>query len=229
MPVCEGTIVTQNALTVPILFRALDHLHLNKLTHYWARELVGAGQDFSIFEQELARILLEDIINGRFDNAGPLRNGERSGLRLIFFWDRPPVFIAGRQIKDLILMGALPRDWLPRLVIVMKDAVLDFAERRALRQPSWWIGPAETSQAASSPTRAAPVADASSPVVGKRPRIMEYLIEHYPGGVPDPAHSPRKILRAALLKWDHGLQPLDEGTLKKAIDEYNASLPKPQT
>jgi hypothetical protein len=61
--------------------------------------------------------------------------------------------------------------------------------------------------------------------VGKRPRIKVYLTEHYPNGVPSPAHTPRKILRSDLLKWDRGLAPLDEGTLKLAIEEFNAGLP----
>lgn len=59
---------------------------------------------------------------------------------------------------------------------------------------------------------------------GKRPRIKVYLAEYYPNGVPSPAHTPRKVLRLDLLNWDSGLEPLDEGTLKLAIDEFNASL-----
>lgn len=62
------------------------------------------------------------------------------------------------------------------------------------------------------------------PSVGKRPRIKVYLAEHYPNGVPPPAHAPRKILRSDLLNWDRGLAPLDEGTLKLAIEEFNAGL-----
>jgi hypothetical protein len=70
--------------------------------------------------------------------------------------------------------------------------------------------------------RTSSVARAS--IVGKRPRIKVYLAEHYPKGVPSPAHCPRKILRSGLLNWDSNLAPLDEGTLKLAIDEFNASL-----
>ncbi len=65
---------------------------------------------------------------------------------------------------------------------------------------------------------------ARASIVGKRPRIKVYLAEHHPKGVPSPAHCPRKILRSDLLDWDSNLAPLDEGTLKLAIDEFNASL-----
>jgi len=60
--------------------------------------------------------------------------------------------------------------------------------------------------------------------VGKRPRIKVYLAKHHPNGVPSPAYAPRKILRSDLLDWDKGLTPLDQGTLKLAIDEFNSSL-----
>jgi hypothetical protein len=64
----------------------------------------------------------------------------------------------------------------------------------------------------------------SKPAVGKRPRIIKLLTEMYPGGVPDPGHCPRKELKAKLLERDPSLDPLDEGTLKKAIEEYNGSM-----
>jgi hypothetical protein len=60
--------------------------------------------------------------------------------------------------------------------------------------------------------------------VGKRPRVKRYLAERFPQGVPDPAHCPREALRADLLLWDKTLDPLDAGTLKTAIDEYNAEV-----
>ena len=60
--------------------------------------------------------------------------------------------------------------------------------------------------------------------VGKRPRIKSHLTKLYPDGVPDPAFCPRKELRAELLKEDPRLSPLDEATLKTAIEEYNGSI-----
>jgi hypothetical protein len=41
----------------------------------------------------------------------------------------------------------------------------------------------------------------------------------FPNGVPDPAHCPRKTLKADLLKRDPGLKPLDDATLKSAIED----------
>jgi hypothetical protein len=58
--------------------------------------------------------------------------------------------------------------------------------------------------------------------VGKKPRILTLLAEMFPKGVPDPARCPRKALKADLLTRDPGLEPLDEATLKSAIDAYNA-------
>jgi hypothetical protein len=66
---------------------------------------------------------------------------------------------------------------------------------------------------------------ASRPL-GKQPRIAEYLKEHFPAGVPEPGLYPRKTLRFEILKCDPGLKPLDDATLKKAIEKYNASLTK---
>ena len=60
--------------------------------------------------------------------------------------------------------------------------------------------------------------------VGKRPRILRHLAVMYPKGVPDPGLCPRIVLRADLLKRDPGLAPLDETTLKSAIEAYNADL-----
>jgi hypothetical protein len=58
-------------------------------------------------------------------------------------------------------------------------------------------------------------------LVGKQPRIKAHLAELFPNGVPDPAQCPRKALKADLLKRDPSLKPLDEATLKSAINEYN--------
>jgi hypothetical protein len=62
--------------------------------------------------------------------------------------------------------------------------------------------------------------------VGKQPRILEYFREHLPDGVPEPGLYPRHTLKSDILKWDPGLDPLDESTLKKAIDKYNADFSK---
>ena len=60
------------------------------------------------------------------------------------------------------------------------------------------------------------------PETGKQPRIKAHLAEMFPTGVPDPADCPRKALKADLLKRDPSLNPLDEATLKSAIEAYNS-------
>jgi hypothetical protein len=62
---------------------------------------------------------------------------------------------------------------------------------------------------------------------GKRPLVKDLLARLHPNGVPDPARCNRKMLRRELLKIDPTLRPLDEGTLKTAIDEYNATRNDP--
>jgi hypothetical protein len=61
-----------------------------------------------------------------------------------------------------------------------------------------------------------------TPEMGKQPRIKVLLAKMSPNGVPDPGHCPRKALKADLLKLDPSLDPLDEATLKSAIDGWNA-------
>jgi hypothetical protein len=61
---------------------------------------------------------------------------------------------------------------------------------------------------------------------GKQARIIELLRTMFPDGVPDVEHCPRYTLKAKLLKLNRDLKPLDEATLKSAIDNYNAEHPK---
>jgi hypothetical protein len=58
----------------------------------------------------------------------------------------------------------------------------------------------------------------------KQPRILKHLAAMFPNErVPEASLAPRYALKADLLKRDPGLAPLDEGTLKRAIDAYNAT------
>jgi hypothetical protein len=58
---------------------------------------------------------------------------------------------------------------------------------------------------------------------GKQPRLLKHLATMFHNKrVPDPSDYSRKALRADLLKRDPSLYPLDEATLKTAIDKYNA-------
>jgi hypothetical protein len=69
--------------------------------------------------------------------------------------------------------------------------------------------------------KAQQAAPSKQKAVGKRPRIKKLLTEKFPNGVPEPGDYPRKDLRAELLERDPSLRPLDEATLKQAIDEFN--------
>jgi hypothetical protein len=184
-------------------------------------------EDCRRIEQQLCHAFREDIINGRFDNTGPLTGGSRLGLRAINAECRAE-FIRGRDVLDFF-KDDWPSNRVLDYVVIMKEAVLDFACRKELTPPSWWMGP--IARAATAPTR--DDAKSTKPPLtfpnGKRPRIMTYLAEHYPSGVPDPGYCPRKRLKADLLEWDPTLKPLDEATMKRAIDAHNVAVIKPST
>jgi hypothetical protein len=118
-----------------ILFRTKGWLTVNQLVRAWARELPGAEKDPKRFEQDLAHLLLEDVANGRLDDAGPLVEGQRLGLRLVT--DFRAVFLEGRQILDALRSGCDP-GLLGHRIVVMKEAALTFAQRHNLPPPSWW-------------------------------------------------------------------------------------------
>ncbi len=121
-----------------ILFSTKDWLTVAQLVGAWGPELGRRVPDPSRVEPDLVHELLEDIVNGRFDNSGPLREGHRSGLQLITP-DCRAGFLAGHDVRDLIRFGIEP--WLLHRIVVMKEAVLDFARRRQLPPPSWWDTP----------------------------------------------------------------------------------------
>jgi hypothetical protein len=211
------------------LFRTKEMLTIAQLTGAWSPELAEGGEDPKQREQNLIHVLTEDIVNGRLDDSGPLREGRRLGLRLITPECRAG-FIEGYRLLDLISGG---QAWVLHRVVLMKEAVLDFARRHQLPPPSWWADIASAPTEVLNNTRVnavTPIATkaAGPPSRGKQPRIAEYLRDHFPAGVPGPGSCPRHILKADLLKWDPDLKPLDEGTLKKAIDTYNAGFNKPK-
>jgi len=197
-----------------------------QLTGAWSSELAEGGEDPKQCEQNLVHILMEDILNGRLDDSGPLRDdGQRLGLRLITPENRAG-FIEGRQLLDLIHAD---QAWALHNVLVMKEAVLDFAQRHHLPSPSWWADSSTPSEVPNDTkvNVAKPNTEAlASRSVGKQPRIQKYLSEHFPDGVPEPGLCPRNILKSDILEWDPRLDPLDEATLKKAIEKYNANLIK---
>jgi hypothetical protein len=62
------------------------------------------------------------------------------------------------------------------------------------------------------------------PPTGKLAKLWKYFETHFLGPIPRPSEEPRQTLRGKILEWDKALSPLDEGTLKKAIDGYNERL-----
>ena len=105
-----------------------------QLTGAWSSELAEGGEDPKQCEQNLVHLLMEDIVNGRLDNSGPLVDGRRLGLRRVTP-ENKPAFIEGPQLLHLI---RTKEPWLLHYVVVMKEAVLDFAQRHQLPSPSWW-------------------------------------------------------------------------------------------
>jgi hypothetical protein len=119
-----------------ILFRTKGWLAVNQLARAWAGELPGAEKDPKRFEQDLAHLLLEDVVNGRLDDAGPLVEGQRLGLR-IETPDFRAGFLEGRQILDALRSGG-DAEFLAHRIVVMKEAALTFAQWHNLPPPSWW-------------------------------------------------------------------------------------------
>jgi hypothetical protein len=122
-----------------ILFRTQGWLTVAQLVRAWAPELTGANTDPRHSEHDLEHCLLEDMINGRLDAAGPEVDGRRLGLRLIIH-NSPPGFIDGPQVRELIAGANDPatRAFVLNRLLVLKEAVLDFARRHELPSPSWW-------------------------------------------------------------------------------------------
>ena len=170
------------------LFRTKEGLTIAQLTGAWSSELAKGGEDPKQYEENLVHIVLEDILNGRLDDSGPRRDdGQRLGLRLITPEYRAG-FIKGPQLLELIQTD---RFWVLHNVVIMKEAVLDFARRHQLPPPSWWADIASAPTEVLNNTRVnavTPVATkaAGPPSRGKQPRIAEYLRHHFPAGVPGP-------------------------------------------
>jgi hypothetical protein len=202
------------------LFRTKDSLTIAQLTAAWGPELLEGEEDPKQFEQDLTHILLEDILNGHLDDSGPTRvDGQRLGLRLITP-DYKAGFIKGSQLRELIQVD---KTRVLHNVLVMKEAALDFARRSQLRPPSWWADTLETPPQA---TKSSGIVEGGPSLGGKQARIIRYLARRFPNGVPEPSLEPRNLLKDEVLRGDLTLRRLDEATLKKAIDTYNARLRK---
>ena len=111
------------------LYRSERWLTLDRLVPAWARELVNATTSASECERDLWHSLQEDIINGGFDK------GKVWGLAFIQPNNR------ALPVKGRLLFGktSLPLVRYSHRILVNKNAVLDFAERKELSRPSWWV------------------------------------------------------------------------------------------
>jgi hypothetical protein len=200
------------------LFRTKEALTLAQLARAWGSELVESGRDPKQCEHDLIHLLQEDIINGRLDDSGPLCNGARLGLRCIRP-DNKAGFVEGRQLLQLLGPG---KAWVLDYILIMKEAVLDFAKRHELVPPSWWAEISEMRPQATNEKTGGTVKGGR----GKQARIIKYLADRFPNGVPGPALQPRNLLKDDVLRGDPTLRRLDEATLKQAIDTYNTRLGK---
>jgi hypothetical protein len=133
--------VRAEAYALSVLFRTKESLTFAQLVSAWARELAGDKVHGDHIERDLGHLLLEDIINGRLDNAGPPVDGRQLGLRIITPENRAG-FLEGRQVSELTVAGGLPA-YISHRIVVLKEAVFDFARRRDLPPPSWWADVAE--------------------------------------------------------------------------------------
>jgi hypothetical protein len=120
---------------VSLLYRAEQWLTIAQLVRAWANELADANSSASQLESDLWHYLRDDVINGLFDDSGPLRNGSRLGLRVIDHRSSQPPYVAGR-----LLFGKMHLPFRPKgdHILVAKEAVLNFAQRREVPPPSWW-------------------------------------------------------------------------------------------
>jgi hypothetical protein len=164
-----------------ILFRKQGWLTIAQLTRAWGRELANGGEADQ-YIQDLGRILLTDILNGRLDDSGPLTDDQRSGLRLITPENKAG-FIKGHHVRDLL--DTLPISSISHHILVMKEAVLDFATRHELPLPSWWTdgtssstGASETSKGAHSIAACpAPMPSHVARARGRRPKKRDQVKE----------------------------------------------------
>jgi hypothetical protein len=148
-----------------ILFRTKGWLTLAQLLPTWASELAEAKKDANQIERDLRHFLIEDIINDRLDDAGPLKDGRRLGLRLITP-ENQAAYLEGHQARDLLTAVNIPAafSFVSNRLVVMKEAVLDFARRHELPPPSWWT---DASTATKEQTGDLPVPE--QPAAGEKP------------------------------------------------------------
>jgi hypothetical protein len=122
------------------LYRTKGWLTLAQLIPAWARELAHGKTNASQIEHDLRHFIIEDIMNGRLDDAGPLEDGRRLGLRIITPENRAG-YLEQQKASELLALARESAEvfsFVSHRLLLMKEAVLDFASRHDLPPPSWW-------------------------------------------------------------------------------------------
>jgi hypothetical protein len=154
-----------------ILFRTQKCLTVFQLTRAWGLELAKSAGEAERHVHDLTRILMQDIVNAHLDDSGPFWNGRRSGVGFITA-DYKVGLIEGRYFLGLATCE-LTKNWVLHYVVVMKEAVLDFASRHEIPPPSWWTDGTSVSTDADMTTKGAHSIAASpmpAPPHSARPR-----------------------------------------------------------
>jgi len=122
------------------LFRTSKYLTIAQLTGAWGPELARVrGEDPLQCQEDLTHVLLQDIFNGRLDDAGPVWDDRRLGRLGVacITVDNKAACLEGRHLLDFMRNEESKR-WLLHDVLVVKEAILDFARRHQLPPPTWW-------------------------------------------------------------------------------------------
>jgi hypothetical protein len=193
-------------LSLSILFRTKGWLTLAQLVRAWAAELPGAKTAPSQVEGDLRHLLLEDIINGRLDESGPLVDGRRLGLRIITPEGRAG-FLEGHRVHELTVDGAntsAADSLIWNRLVVLKEATLDFARRRELPPPSWWTDATEPSNEQTKDRATDDTTTVSKGAAAVSQPLNERLISHATTAEPTPSlteplkPAPRPMVQKAI-------------------------------
>jgi Bacterial regulatory proteins, gntR family len=205
-----------------ILFRTKTFLTLGELVPAWAAELEREGAARARVEEILKRTLLEDIVNGKLDHSGPEVEGGRLGLRFIND-ECKPGFIEGRKLEQLAISDhPMARFFVSSRLVLLKEAIIDFARRRRLPQPSWW---AEESQATSdqNQTKERGRAIRSKPDTDQPMRTLTHLTARVRGRKPAKLERVKKAMRTDLREGRCNPATLGQMLEKELEQKYGAS------
>jgi hypothetical protein len=181
-----------------------------------------------------SRPVLTDILNGRLDDSGPLRVDQRSGLRLATPEHKAGI-IEGHYVRNLLDIST-PICWISHHVLVVKEAVLDFASRHESPPPSWWIDDISVPTDRVSTTKG-PHSFGAFPIPapthlarprGRRPRKLDQVKEEMTDDIRQGRQTPDG-LRGVLEKNLASQYSVSRDTARKARDAVLSEKPAPPT